>query len=208
VSQLRNSCHEKALNSGGAGADAHSMRLLRRLRSQRGYSLVELLVVMGCLGIVLGGLTTAFVSATNAQVIANARFQAESTAQVGLSALRNEVHCASSLNSGWSATSITLTLPAGCPDTAGATTSMSWCTSNVAASRYALYRQTGTTCGTSGILVADYVTNGSVFSYTCSSGSGLRPVLTVTLSVDIDPAHSPKSYTLGQDLAFRNAGRC
>jgi type II secretory pathway pseudopilin PulG len=185
------------------------MDLRARTRSERGYSLIELLVVMISLGAILGGLTTAFVSATNSEVTSNARFRAEQTAQVGLSALRNEVHCASAINSGWTASAMTLTLPAGCPDgSASATTSMSWCTSLVSTGRYALYRQSGASCGTSGIQIADYLTSGNVFSYTCTSGSGLRPVLTVTLPIDIDPAHAPLTYTLGQDLAFRNGGRC
>jgi prepilin-type N-terminal cleavage/methylation domain-containing protein len=185
------------------------MRLLHRMRSERGYSLIELLVVMICLGIVLGGLTTAFVSATQAESTANARFQAQQTAQVGLSALRNEVHCASAINSGWTSSSITLTLPAGCPDASpSSTTSMSWCTVNVSTSRYALYRETGTSCDSSGIQVADYVTGASVFTYTCTSSSGLLPVLTVTLPVDINPTRAPRVYTLSQDLAFRNASRC
>ena len=185
------------------------MPIRARIRSERGYSLVELLTVMITLGAILGGLTTAFVSATNTEATSNARFRAEQTAQVGMSNLRNEVHCASAINSGWTASAITLTLPAGCPDgSASATTSMSWCTSLVSTGRYALYRQSGSSCGTSGILEADYLTSGNVFSYTCTASSGLRPVLTVSLPVDVDPLHAPLTYTLGQDLAFRNGGRC
>jgi prepilin-type N-terminal cleavage/methylation domain-containing protein len=182
--------------------------VFNRIRSDQGYSLVELLTVMVCLGIVLAGLTTAFVAATRAESNDNLRFQTQQTAELALNALRNEVHCASAINSGWSATSITLTLPAGCPDgSASASTSMSWCTSLVSTTRYAMYRQSGATCGTSGILEADYLTTGSAFSYTCTTGSNLRPVLTVSLPVNVNPAQA-RTYALSEGLAFRNAGRC
>jgi prepilin-type N-terminal cleavage/methylation domain-containing protein len=183
---------------------------LRRItRSESGYSLVELLVTMIVLSIVLTGLTTVFVSATRAEFNANERFQNQQTARLGLDYLRDEVHCASAVASGYSSSSVTLTLPAGCPTgSPSSSTQVTWCTVNVSTGRYTLYRQVGTSCGSaSGTLKADYLTGSSAFTYTCTSGSGLLPVLSVSLPVNVDPSHA-RTYTLGQDLAFRNSARC
>jgi prepilin-type N-terminal cleavage/methylation domain-containing protein len=184
--------------------------LLRRLaRGESGYSLIELVMVMIVLGIVLTGLTTVFVSATRAEFNANQRFQNQQAARLGLDYLRDEVHCASAIAAGYSSSSVTLTLPAGCPTgNPSSSTQVTWCTVNVSTNRYALYRQVGTSCGSaSGTLKADYLTSGSAFTYTCTSGSGLFPVLSVSLPVNVDPTHA-RTYTLGQDIAFRNAARC
>jgi type II secretory pathway pseudopilin PulG len=178
-----------------------------RIRSERGYSIFELLVVMVVMVIVLAALTTFFVSATRSQVNAGLRFQAQQNAQLGLGALRRDVDCSSAIAAGWSASSVTLTLPAGCPGgSSSSSTQVSWCTVS-SSGHYQLFRQGGTSCGSSGTLEADYLTSGSAFAYTCSSGSNLLPVLTVTLPVNVDPTKTT-TYTLAQDIAFRNANRC
>ena len=69
--------------------------VLRVLRRERGYTLVEMLTVMTILGVVMGALGTLFVSATNSEADMNNRFRAQQTARLALDKMRREVHCAS-----------------------------------------------------------------------------------------------------------------
>ncbi len=48
-------------------------RVLRRLRGERGYSLIEMLTVMVIMGVVMSSLTTVFVSASNSETDMNNR---------------------------------------------------------------------------------------------------------------------------------------
>ncbi|TML09958.1 MAG: prepilin-type N-terminal cleavage/methylation domain-containing protein, partial [Actinobacteria bacterium] len=132
-------------------------RVTRRLREQGGYTLVEMLTVLLILGVVMGGLTSVFVTATNADADMNNRFRAQQTARLALDKLRREVHCSSAATPAGSATSsITLTLPTYCKTYSGST-SVTWCTRSVATNRYALYRVDGATC-TGGVKWADNLT--------------------------------------------------
>ena len=86
---------------------------MSRLRSERGYTLVEMLTVLVIMGVVMGGLTPVFVSATNSETDMNNRFRAQQTARIGLDKLRREVHCASTATTGnpnGASSSVTLTL--------------------------------------------------------------------------------------------------
>ena len=65
-----------------------------RLRGERGYTLVEMLTVMVIMGVVMSGLTTVFVHASNSEADMNTRFQAQLTARLALDKMRREVHCA------------------------------------------------------------------------------------------------------------------
>src|SRR6266508_4601473 len=102
--------------------------LLRRLRGQRGYSLVEMLVVLVIMGTVTTALTTIFVNASNSELAMNNRFRAQQNARLALDKIRREVHCASSVVLGaagspsgpLAAASITLKLPSGCRAATGA----------------------------------------------------------------------------------------
>ena len=69
----------------------------RRLAQADGITLTELLVVMVILVIVLGGLTTLFVSAMTSQVDQSNRVQAQQEARLALDALRREIHCAKAI---------------------------------------------------------------------------------------------------------------
>jgi prepilin-type N-terminal cleavage/methylation domain-containing protein len=168
-------------------------RLLRRLRSQGGYSLIEMLIVLSIMTVVMGALSTLFVQASNSETDMNNRFQAQQTARLALDKLRREVHCASTAtpnNPGGPSWSVTLTLasycktlpqplptplPSYCSTSGGLTTcSITWCTRNVATNRNALYRVTGSTCGASGgVKWADYLvpTNTAPASPTCTGGA-------------------------------------
>jgi prepilin-type N-terminal cleavage/methylation domain-containing protein len=166
--------------------------ILRALRRERGYTLVEMLTTLVILGVVMGALTTVFVSASNSETDMNNRFRAQQTARIALDKLRREVHCASTAtpsNANAVSSSVTLTLPSFCKtlpqplptplpsycSTSGGVTtcSVTWCTRSVTTNRYALYRVTGSTCGASGgVKWADYLvaTSTAPASPTCTGG--------------------------------------
>ncbi|TMM21143.1 MAG: type II secretion system protein [Actinobacteria bacterium] len=187
-------------------------RLLRRLGRERGYSLVEMLIVMSILGVVMGSLTTVFVQASNAEFDMNARFQAQLTGRLALDKMRREVHCASVATPTGSSSSVTLTLPSYCKTGTG---SITWCTRSVATNRYALYRVVGSTC-TGGVKWADFLAPTSsatvcsgalcIFNYTAQSTTSLAD-LKVDLPVNIRPAKSVELYELIDDIVLRNSTR-
>lgn len=96
----------------------------RRASAADGYSLIEMLVVLAILGIVVGALTTLFLSASNAQVEMSRRVEAQQNARLALDNLRREIHCARSIDpaSATAVPSITITLGAFCPTNRGAKT--------------------------------------------------------------------------------------
>ena len=174
-------------------------RFLRRtppLRGQRGYALTELLTVLAILTIVLGGLTALFVSATRAEVDMRKRFEAQQDARLAMDALRREVHCASAITPTVPSSTVTLTLPSGCPTGSG---SVTWRTQNVGTSRYELWRDSGTTSKR----YADYLTLANAFTYTAAT-TDKRARLHVEFPVDIDLGDTIPSYKLADDLVLRN----
>jgi prepilin-type N-terminal cleavage/methylation domain-containing protein len=192
-----------------------------RLRGQAGYTLVETLTVLLILGVVMGGLTTVFVSATNAEADMNNRFQAQQTARLALDKIRREVHCASAATpAATNTSSITLTLPSYCKTYSGSA-SVTWCTRNVATNRYALYRVNGASCS-GGVKWADYLAPSStagvctgalcVFSYSAPTATGCNSAcslgrLHVDFPVNVKPARSVDAYELVDDLVLRNSSR-
>src|SRR5262245_46786349 len=66
----------------------------RRLRDERGLTLIEMLVTMAILGLVLAPLTTAFTSAFSAELSQGNRYQAEEAARLSLNRMRKDMHCA------------------------------------------------------------------------------------------------------------------
>ena len=171
-------------------------RLRRLVRGESGYSLVELLTVMVILGTILGALTTVFVQGSNAQVEANRRFQAQLQATVSFDRLRRDVHCASSASTAGS--TITLT---GC-----GTGSVSWCTVG-SGTRYALYRQAGATCNSTGKLYADYLISSAIFTYAAPvAGTSLAKVH-ADIRVNVVPARAVDTFELVDDIVLRNSVR-
>ena len=177
------------------------MRFIDRLKGEGGYSLMELLTVMAITSVVMTGVTALFVQGSNAQVDLNGRFQAQQAARISLDKIRREAHCAS-LVTLTGQTQATMTLPSGCG------TQISWCTVAVGSSgsRYALYRQTGATCGTSGVKWADYLTSGNAFSYTAQSAQNLAS-LSVDLPINLTPSKAFKTYQLKGKIVLRNSTR-
>lgn len=190
-------------------------RLRRRLlREEAGYSLIELLTVLSILGLVMGGLTTVFASASNAEADMNNRYRAQQTARLALDKVRREVHCASSASpAGAPTAAVTLTLPSYCKTYAGSA-SVTWCTRSVATNRYALYRVNGATC-TGGVKWADYLAPTStagvcsgalcVFTFTPQATTSLAR-LRIDLPVNVKPTRTA-AYELIDDLVLRNSTR-
>ena len=185
---------------------------MSRLRSERGYSLIEMLVVMAIMGIVMTSLTTVFVQASNSETDMNNRFQAQLTAKLALDKMRREVHCASVGTPTGTSSSVTITLPSYCKTGSG---SITWCTRSVATNRYALYRVVGATC-TGGTKWADYlapsagasVCSGAlcIFNYTAQSTTSLAK-LAVDFPVNVKPSTTVDMYELKDDLVLRNSSR-
>jgi prepilin-type N-terminal cleavage/methylation domain-containing protein len=187
-------------------------RLLPRLRSERGYSLIEMLTVMVIMGIVMGSLTTVFVQASNSETDMSNRFQAQLTAKLALDQMRREVHCASVATPTGVSSSVTITLPAYCKTGSG---SITWCTRSNGTNRYALYRVAGATCS-GGVKWADYLVTSStistcsgalcIFNYTAQSTSSLAK-LRVAFPVNINPSKTVDRYELADDIVLRNSTR-
>jgi prepilin-type N-terminal cleavage/methylation domain-containing protein len=176
-------------------------RLLRRLRAERGFSLVEMVTVMAIMSIVMSGLTTVFISASNSELDMNRRFQAQLNARLALDKFRREVHCASSLTLN-SASSVTVVLPSGCKSSGTVT----WCTQGTG-SRWGLYRVPGSTCN-SGVMWADYLIRSNTFSYTApTAGSRILPKVGVDFPVNVFPSKTVNTYELKDDIVLRNGTR-
>ena len=188
------------------------LRLLRALGGERGYSLIEMLIVLSIMSVVMGALTTVFVQASNSELDMNNRFQAQQESRLALDKMRREVHCGSVATPAGSSSSVTLTLPAYCKTGSG---SITWCTRNVSTNRYALYRVVGVSCS-GGVKWADYLVPTSsasvcsgtlcIFTYVAQSTSSLAK-LHVDFPVNVKPSKSVELYELADDIVLRNSTR-
>ena len=175
-------------------------RLLRHLRAERGYTLVELIAVMVILMTVLTALTALFVSGAKAELDLNRRFEAQQQARVAADRMRREVHCSSGVTV-TSAASITVTLPKHCPTAVGGvTTNIVYETGAVAgtAGRYRLRR--------AGVVIADYLTSANVFSYVAQTDTSLAK-LHLNFPVNVTPNEGWKTWRLETDIVLRNTTR-
>ena len=176
---------------------------LRRLaRDEGGFTLTELVTVLGMLVIVMTTLSSVLIAAAKAEEEMNRRFGSQINARIALDQLRREIHCASAVTPAGSSGSIVVTLGSRCPTGSGA---VSWCTSG-SGTRYALYRTAGSTCSTSGRKTVDYLTTGTIFTFTAQSPSSLA-TLSVSLPVNTRPASGLPDYRLSDDIVLRNSTR-
>ncbi len=191
-----------------------------RLRGERGYSLVELLATMSILGIVLGSLTTIFVSGSKAELDMNRRFQAQQNVRLAMSKLRSDIHtaCNAAVVSG---TELDLYNYNIATATCSPTVSLTWCVTatspTMSTARRALYRVApGTDCTspTSGKLYADQLLPTSAAPPTiftanaAAAGSGQRP----SVAIDLRAGSNPKTtatdvYELSDTIVLRNGTR-
>jgi len=178
------------------------------LADESGFTLPELLTSMAILLTIMAGFTGLLVSTSRAELNMNQRFQARTEAGLGLSRLRREVHCASLAAVGPSSpgTRATLTLDAACP-TAGAGTTITWCTVANGTSRYGLWRYIGAACSGTGVKVADYLSTPTPFTYNAQSTASLA-TLSVLFDVNLTPVTHPESrFRIQDDLVLRNSTR-
>ncbi len=178
---------------------------LQRLRHEEaGFTLIEMITVMGMFLITITALSSALIAATKSEEDMNRRFSSQINARIALDQLRREIHCASAVTPVGTSSSITITLGSRCPS-AGAGTTVSWCTAG-SGTRYALYRLVGGTCDTTGRKTVDYLTSGTVFSFASQSTTSLA-ILTVTLPVNTRPESGLPAYNLADDIVLRNSTR-
>jgi prepilin-type N-terminal cleavage/methylation domain-containing protein len=182
------------------------VRILNRLRENRGYTMVEMITVMLIMSIVMTGITTVFVQGSNAEFDMNNRFQAQVNARLGLDKIRKDIHCASAVTA-QSATSVTFTDPC-----INATASnLTWCTATVSGD-IGLYRAPASTCSSASpaIRQMDKLTTGNVFTYQ-SPFTGSLALVYVKLPVNTSSAKhlgaTTDTYTLCDGIVLRNSTR-
>lgn len=174
---------------------------------ERGYTLVEMVIVMMILGVVITGLTTIFVSGSNAELALNRRFQAQQQARQALDAIRTDLHCATAaqVSGMW----LKISEP-NCQ-----TTNVTWCplASTTLPTRFALYRTTNTTasrCSSSDTLKtieADDLVN-STGLWTFSAPDGYLELIAVDFKVSANTATNRDVFELKDALVARNSWRC
>jgi prepilin-type N-terminal cleavage/methylation domain-containing protein len=177
-----------------------------------GFGLIELLVVMVILGAIMGGLTTALVSGSNAELDLNRRFRAQEQARLALHRMRSDIHCASKAQAQTIGTDPGLKLAVD--SCYPSTPTVSWCvvTASTTPLQYQLYRSTATssTCTSSDatrVLVADYLTSSSVFTTSTIPFQGLETV-GVDFLVNVNPSASRDNYELKDSIVASNSTRC
>ena len=184
------------------------------MSSEKGYSLIELLVTMVILVIVLGSLTTVFISGSSAESTLNLRFQAQQNARLGLDRIRDDIHCATAAQAQTINTYPGVKLAVG--NCLAATPTISWCVVQFSTTpvRYQLFRSTttgATTCTSTDaarVLIADYLVSSSAFTTTTIPQYTLQRV-GVDLKVNANPKSSTLyAYELTDSIVTRNGARC
>ncbi len=172
------------------------------LRSQSGYSLIELMTVMAILGLVLAGLTAMFQAGVRAEVRSNREFQAQQNARLAMDRLRRELHCANAISApnGTAVNSVTVTLPAACPGTA---VTVTYATVAVSTGRWQLTRAAD---AGSPLVIADYVTTSTPFTYYVPA-TGTLGRLGVDLPVNLNYPDTSTEWRLQDDIVLRNTVR-
>jgi prepilin-type N-terminal cleavage/methylation domain-containing protein len=179
--------------------------LLRRLRAERGFTLVELLVTMAIMLIVISALVQMATSGNQAENELNLRFQAQEQARLGLDTFRREIHNACSATIAGGGTQITLMNNAQTGSFTCNVVGSNWCTTG-SGQRYALYRQAAAgACGT-GVMRADYLIAGAIFSLP-TPAAGQLPKVTIDMTVNRQPTTGHLNYRLDDAVALRNARR-
>ena len=200
---------------------------MRRATDERGFTMVEMLIVCMILGVVLTGITAVFVSGSHSELNLNNRVQAQQAAQLALDALRTDAQgaCAANVPSGTTLVlghPLTVVSPA-VPDltTCGAANTASyvkvvWCAlaSPTVTGQYALYRATPTgsnNCtSATGKLEADNLTSNAVFSYPLGTTQiQVEQLQTVKVNISVSRKTATNQagelYDLGEALTLRNS---
>ena len=144
-----------------------ALRAIRaRLVAADGVTLSEMLVVLAILVIVVTGMATMFVSASNSQVDQTNRVEGQRNARLALDGLRREIRCASAVDTlTMTPSRLTITLPGYCqkPAVTGSAP-FTWCAVGTSAP-YALWRYAGTACSGTGVRKAESLVSNALFTY-------------------------------------------
>lgn len=177
----------------------------RRLRDERGVTIIEMAVSMAVLGIVVGAVGTLLSSGTRAEASLNMRFRSQTEARIALDAMRREVHTACSATVTGGTTLALRTFDAQLRCTVPSST---WCITGTG-TRRRLFRQAGATCSAaSGQQRADFLLSTSQFTIVAgAAGSGLLPRVGIDFRVNPEPTNWRYTYRLQDELALRNARR-
>jgi len=187
---------------------------VKALRRESGYTVVEMLIVMVVMGIVIGGITTAFVSGSKAELDMNRRFSAQLSVRLAMTQLRADVHLACSATA--SAGQLLLYPSAGSSSAAScaASPTIAWCTgaSSTATGRYTLFEASAASCSNppGGKPWADYLTTNSIFTVnTPAAGSKQLMSVTVALAANTNKSLSATTgvdrYLLADTIVMRNS---
>jgi len=186
--------------------------VIRRLRDERGYTLVEMVTVMAIMSIVFGGLTDIFNSASKADVDMQNSFTAQLNTRLALDKDRRDIHCAYDVSPNtpnpWTASQSTVTLKI----TACGGGDVTWCTAQMTGSttRWSLYRAGNSdTCSSSiGTKVADYLTTSTPFTgFSHVAGCGCLEWVSVNLPVGANRVTTTGIYKLTDTIYLRNSTR-
>lgn len=164
------------------------------LRTESGFSLPELLIVMTILVILMGGLATILGIGLNTTKRSSSLLASQSGVVIGLDRLDYEARCASKAVLVSGGAGVTLTLPSQCTHATGTVT---WCVTGGSLVRYA-----GSACSGSGLTLTTNVTSTTPFS--CVAPVGTYPSLKAALTVNTGTTAATQSS--GTDtIALENA---
>jgi prepilin-type N-terminal cleavage/methylation domain-containing protein len=193
---------------------------------ERGFTLVEMIMVCAMLGVVLSAITTVFIAGSHAELNLNTRFRAQEAARVALTLFRKDARnaCVAHVTSGTSVTLSTVTVntsstppidaTTACGKTIGTNlTQVTWCVaaSPTSLNQYALFRSTNGSCNQTNKLIADNLVNTvSGFTAFFATASMIRYGELATVDIDL-PVKIPSSgngvgqpYRLKQRVTLRN----
>jgi prepilin-type N-terminal cleavage/methylation domain-containing protein len=194
---------------------------IRHLASERGVTLIELIVVMAILLVVIGALSDGFASVSRSEVDQTNRASDEQNARQALDRMRLDIHCASAVQGAQQVLDplgvptggylITFTeTPAidatqGCPGVTRDASAVQWCTLKVNSQRFQLFRSTTHCDAADATFQVDYVTQANIWPATACQ-VGRYPTVGVDMPVNRDPVKRPsRTYELKDEIALRNA---
>jgi prepilin-type N-terminal cleavage/methylation domain-containing protein len=174
-------------------------RLRQLVRSERGYTMIELLMSMAILGTITGAVTVLFLQASTAEVDMNRRFKAQQDARVAVDRMRREIHCAKAIAPTGVSAAVTVTVARVCPTAVGNVDTNHTYDVVSEGGRFKLRRDN--------VVIADYVAEQNAFNYTAPVTGTSLGKLRVTLPINTTPADQGKEWRLVADIVLRNTTR-
>lgn len=206
--------------------------MIGKLGDDRGFSLVEMLVVMIIMGVIMGGIVKLFTAGINSNADLNRRYQAQQDGRLALDKLRREIHGACTVSAPASyntaVSTVTLYYPADLCVAGSPGLTVTYCTALIplaggVAAHYTLFRKAAATCSSADQPIADFLTGGNIFDYlppnshVTALGSGAGGIVTSDggstlprLHIDMTLTQSTAkndSYHLVDDITLRNGPR-